>query len=88
MVNAANGEKYWLQRHTAALPKQLRLEAAAGKRAERALELARSAPYRRSLRFLMHFSPADMHDGEVIASLLGFHPHRKPLTRLPPRLRS
>ena len=84
-MDAANGEKEWLRRHPAALSKQLKMEAAAERRLERATELAKVAQYRRSLRVLLHTSPDDLEDDEVIAAFRALHPAREPVQSLPPQ---
>ena len=83
-VDAAKGEKEWLKRHPSALSKQLQESAAAAKRLERARDLAQVAQYRRSLRVLMHASPADLDDATVQAALKALHPEREEVRNLPP----
>lgn len=56
-VASAKSEKDWPQRHPSALSKQIRDQAAAEKRVERARGISQFAQYRRSLHVLMYFSP-------------------------------
>lgn len=72
-----------MQRHLVALAKQLREQAVVEKSVKRARELAQVAQYRRFL-CVMHSSPADLKDEEVIAALSAIHPHRELVTSLPP----
>ena len=83
-VDAAKHEVEWLKKHPDALSKQLRQQAAAAKRVEKARDLAQIAQYRRSLRVLLHSSPADLDDEAVIEVLRSLRPHREPLLSLPP----
>ena len=83
-VDTAAAEKAWLKRHPSALSKQQRAASIATKRLERARDLSQAAKYRRSLRLLMHSSPAYLDDDDVQAALRALHPRREPVKYLPP----
>lgn len=83
-VDAAKGEQDCFKRRPAVLSKQLIEQATAFRRLARATELAQAAHYRRSLRALLHSSPADLDDEDIAAAFRTLRTQRAHNQSLPP----